>query len=251
MYRRQFRVLRAAVAVSVIAGLGACDGSDPLQGKIQTGQIVGGGTVQMTDVQPVNGFLPQPGLLQPGGNGRAALYYVNPDVRLSSYSRILLEPVVIWTPPDSRLAAVPADQRVAAANTFHSNLFNAMSRHCAMVNRPSAGALRMRFALVDARLPNAAVNTVATYAPYAGAAYSAASVLFNNGVGYFAGTATAEGYATDAQTGKLVWEAVDKRGGTTAVVENTLNTWLDVDHAFKAWSEQIVKRLQDVGICTR
>jgi hypothetical protein len=36
-----------------------------------------------------------------------------------------------------------------------------------------------------------------------------------NGVGYFAGTATAEGYATDATNGGLLWEAVGRRGGTT------------------------------------
>jgi hypothetical protein len=249
MSHYQRSTLHAVLAASVIGGLTACAGSDPLQGKLQAGQIVGGSTVQMTEVHPVGGFLPQPSLLQPGGDGRAALYYVNPDVRPSSYSKILLEPVVIWAPPDSRLNTVPADQRLAAANTFHSNLFNAMNQHCTMVNRPSPGTLRMRFALVDAKLPNSAVNTVATYAPYVGGAYSLASFAFNDGVGYFAGTATAEGYATDAQTGKLVWEAVDKRGGTTAMVENTLNTWLDVDHAFKAWSQQLVRRLQDVGVC--
>jgi hypothetical protein len=48
-----------------------------------------------------------------------------------------------------------------------------------------------------------------------------ASLAFNNGAGYFAGNATAEGYATDATNGGLLWQAVDKRGGTTAVVENT------------------------------
>jgi hypothetical protein len=33
-----------------------------------------------------------------------------------------------------------------------------------------------------------------------------------------------------------------KNGGTTAVAENTLITWLDVDHAFKAWSDQLDMR---------
>jgi hypothetical protein len=47
----------------------------------------------------------------------------------------------------------------------------------------------------------------------------------------------------------LPWEAADKRGGTTAVIENTLNTWLDVDHAFQAWSDQLATRLQEVGAC--
>jgi hypothetical protein len=49
--------------------------------------------------------------------------------------------------------------------------------------------MRMRFALVDAKIPNATVNTVATYTRYASTAYSLASLAFNNGVGYFAGTA--------------------------------------------------------------
>jgi hypothetical protein len=69
---------------------------------------------------------------------------------------------------------------------------------------------------------------VATYTPYVSTGYGLASLAFNNGVGYFAGTAAAEGYATDAATGALLWEAADKRDGTTALAENTLNTWLDV-----------------------
>ena len=78
-----------------------------------------------------------------------------------------------------------------------------------------------------------------------------ASLAFNNGVGYFAGTATAEGYARDATTGALLWQAVDKRGGTTAMAENTLNAWLDVDHAFQAWSDQLAARMQELGACQR
>jgi hypothetical protein len=96
------------------------------------------------------------------------------------------------------------------------------------------GTFRIRFALVDAFHPNPVVNTVATHTPYASTVYGAASVLFNYGVGYFAGTATAEAYGIDAGSGTVVWEAVDKRGGTTALAENTVNTWLDVDHPFQA-----------------
>ena len=55
-----------------------------------------------------------------------------------------------------------------------------------MVTAPSPGTMRMRFALVDAKIPNSTVNTVATYTPYASTAYSLASLALNNGVGYFA-----------------------------------------------------------------
>ena len=115
---------------------------------------------------------------------------------------------------------------------------------------PGPGTLVLRFALVDASTPNAAVNTVATYTPYVSTAYGLASVAFNNGVGYFSGTATAEFYAIDATTGALVWQAVDKRGGTTAMVANTLNNWRDVDHAFQAWANQLAAGLQRNGVCS-
>jgi hypothetical protein len=244
-------VVRAMSAASALGGLVACAQVDQAANNIQVGQVVGGGTVQMRDVQPVGGFLPNPGALQPGGPGQAALVYFNPGVNMASYRRILLEPVAIWSPPDSQLSGVSAEQKRAVANTFYSDLYNAMSSSCEMTKRPTAGTLRIKVALVDAKIPNSAVNTVATYAPYASGAYSVASVAFNKGVGYFAGTATVEGYATDARTGTLAWEVVDKRGGTTAAVENTLDTWLDVHHSFEAWSVQIVKRLQEFGICQR
>jgi hypothetical protein len=80
-------------------------------------------------------------------------------------------------------------------------------------------------------------------------AYSVASFAFNKGVGYFAGTATVEGFATDAVKGTLLWEAVDKRGGTTALVANTLDNWRDVRNAFQAWGVQLRTRLQDLGVC--
>jgi hypothetical protein len=239
---------RRIVLLTIGGALAAC-GQTSGGGLFQTGQIVGGGTKELRDVQPVAGFLPNASLLQPGGSGRAALVYRNPTADFSRYNKVLLEPVAIWTTPDSQLNNVPQSQRQAAADRFHSDLYNALSKRCQMVTSPSPGALRLRIALTDAKTPNATVNTVATYTPYVSTAYSLASLGFNNGVGYFAGTASAEGYATDATSGTLLWEAVDKRGGTTAVAENTLNTWLDVDHAFQAWSEQLAARLQELGAC--
>lgn len=232
----------------MLAAVAACaqTGGNSL---IQPGQIVGGATKQITDVQPVAGFLPNVSLLQPGGAGRAALVYRNPTADFARYNKVILDPVAIWTSPDSQLNNVPQSQRQAAADRFHADLYNALSKQCQMVRSPSPGTLRLRIALTDATTPNATVNTVATYAPYVSTAYSLASFAFNNGVGYFAGTAAAEGYATDAMTGTLLWEGVDKRGGTTTLVANTLNTWRDVDHVFEAWSEQLAARLQELGAC--
>ena len=120
-----------------------------------------------------------------------------------------------------------------------------------MVRKASPGTIQFRFALVDTKQPNAVLNTVATYAPYASTAYTLASFAFNRGVGYFSGTATGEGFATDAMNGTLLWQAVDKRGGTTTFVANTLDNWRDVRHVLEAWGILLRDRLQQLGVCRR
>lgn len=75
----------------------------------------------------------------------------------------------------------------------------------------------MRFALVDPKAPNAALNTVATYVPYLNVGYSLASNAFNKEVDYVAGTATAEAYGTDAADGKLLWLYMAWRTALTSV----------------------------------
>ena len=252
--RLQMMFARQWIWLPLSGLLAACSSVQNLSldnGKIQTGQMVGGGTIEVKGVQPVAGFLPDPSLLHAGGAGQVDLVYLTPNMQAYSNSRIWLEPVTVYTTPGSDLASVPLQQRQAVANTFTSDLYTAMKPHCRMARRAGADTLRVRFALVDAKVPNAAVDTVATYAPYESAAYGLASFAFNGGVGYFAGTATAESFATDTESGAIVWQAVDKRGGTTSAAENTLDTWLDVHHAFEAWSRQYVARLQQLGICQR
>jgi hypothetical protein len=247
---------KVLLAVSTVAVLSSCEElgiSNPIQqqpsGTFQAGQVVGGATKQMAVGAPVGAFLPQPGLLVSGGAAQPDWVYINSSVNMSSYSKILLDPVSIWAGPNSALNSVPADQQEALANAFYSDLYNALKDHCQMVRTAAPGTLHLRFALVDTKEPNATINTVATYAPYASTAYSVASLAFNHGVGYFSGTATAEGFATDATTGTLIWEAADKRGGTTAMVADTLDNWRDVRHAFEAWGAQLRGRLVALGVC--
>lgn len=97
-------------------------------GLVQRGQIIGGGTKQITGVQPVGGFLPDPSLLNPGGAGQPDLVYRSPTANFASYNKVILEPVAIWAAPDSQLNTVPVEQRQAAANAFYSDLYNALSR---------------------------------------------------------------------------------------------------------------------------
>jgi Protein of unknown function (DUF3313) len=213
-------------------------------------ELIGGSTKQITqEVQPSIGFLPHPELLAPGGQGKAVLAYLNPKVNMAAYRRVLLEPVVLRAAQSSSFNGVPADQQQALANDLYAYLYNALKSHCQLVTTASPGTMRMRFALVGATKPDTLINTVATYAPYWSTGYTVTSLVLNKGVGFFAGTATGEGFAVDAASGALLWEIVDKRGRTTAFVANTLDSWRDIHNVFEAWGTQLVTRLQELGVC--
>lgn len=238
---------------ATVAGCSHEQGAGPIQQKpsgLQAGDVVGGATAQVKEgIKPVSNFLPKPDLLQPGGAGRPALVYFNTQMNPADYHKIMLEPVAIWAAPASDFAKVPAKDQRALANLFYSDLYNALKGHCTLVKTASPNTIHFKIALVDAKEPNTAINTVATYTPYLSTAYAVSSRLLHHGVGRFAGTATVEAYAVDAVNGTLLWEAVDKRAGTTALVSNTLDSTRDIRHAFEAWGVQMRTRLEEVGVC--
>ena len=207
-------------------------------------------TKQITDVQPVDdGFLPNEALLQPGGSGQAALVYLNPAANWPAYTKMMLDPVTIWISADSKLKGVPPQRRRDFANALYGELYNAASQRCQMVDTPSPGTLTVRLALVEAEASNPTLNTISTYVPQARLLSTLAGYAFNSGAGVFTGSATVEGYATDAVTDDLLWEAVDKRAGGMALGSDTFNSWADVDYAFKAWAKQFGERMSALGVC--
>ena len=104
-----------------------------------------------------------------------------------------------------------------------------------MVTEPSPGTMRWHIALVDATSANPFLNTLSTYEPHVHLVDVAAGYVFNHGVAYWVGEATAEGS--------------DERAGTKAWGRDTFNSWDDVDNAFKAWAEQFATRLTELGAC--
>jgi len=96
---------------------------------------------------------------------------------------------------------------------------------------------------------NPFLNTLSTYEPHVHLLDVVAGYAFNAGVAYWVGQATAEGYAQDAMTGTLLWEGQDRRVGTKSWGRDTLNSWDDVDNAFKAWAAAFAKRLAEGGAC--
>ena len=136
-----FRIVAAVIGVTLAACTQNGEGS-------LFHRFVFGGTRQIKDVQPVDGFLPDPTLLRPGRSGQAALVYRNPTANFARYNKIFLDPATIWTAPDSALSRAPESTREAAANRFYGDLYEALSRHCVMVTSLSRRVNECRHAAI-------------------------------------------------------------------------------------------------------
>lgn len=196
-------------------------------------------------------FLPDPSLLQAGQPGQVDRVYLNPSANWGSYTKMILEPVTIWTGRGSDMTKVSPNERKALADGLYMDLRDAASKKCQMVTEPGPGTMRWRIALVDATSTNPFMNTVSTFEPHARLLDLVAGATLHGGVAYFVGQATGEGYAQDAATGMLLWEGQDRRVGTKALQRDTLNSWGDVDNAFKAWAAQLSTRMDQLGVCRR
>lgn len=227
----------AILAMTVITALGAC---------AETKQ-------ETMAAAPAPTFLPEPALLKRGqSGGEADLVYFKPGTNWGSYNRINLEPVTVWTGAGSNMQKVPPQQRQALANTLHKDLYDAVSKRCTMAtdqtdHRP--GTAIMRVAIIDATTPNKALDTISTYIPQVHTLDVLAGYAFDDGVAYFVGNATIEGYARDATNGALLWEAADERAGTKSFTRDVFKSWDDVDNAFKAWADQYANRIAALGAC--
>jgi hypothetical protein len=229
-------IVQSIMALAVAAALGAC---------APTKQVA------MEKPPPASAVLPDPSLLRKGTSGEADQVYVNSSAKWASYTKIILDPVTIWTGPGSDMAKASPKVQKALADSFYTDLHNAAAKRCQMVTEPSPGTMRWHIALVDATSANPFLNTLSTYEPHVHLLDVVAGYAFDSGVAYWVGEATAEGYARDATTGTLLWEGADQRAGTKAWGRNTFNSWDDVDNAFKAWADQFAKRLAELGACPR
>jgi hypothetical protein len=100
--------------------------------------------VPAADVETL-GFLERYDQLAPGRKGQANLIYIDGEADFSAFSAILVEPVVAWKGPGGESPEASRSQ----AQALDAGLRRELAREFELVDRPRAGALRMRAALAS------------------------------------------------------------------------------------------------------
>ena len=180
-----------------------------------------------------SGFLGDYSQLQPGGDGEPALIYRQAAAG-PGYAKLLIDPVVAYAGPGSRLHKLSPEDRQALLDYFHAALREQLGQDFALAETAGPGTLRLRVALTDARGSKILLDTLSTVVPVG----LAISALQRVALGQTAtsGRATIEAEALDSQTGERLAALVDGRAGTKVTGRfDKWSKWQDARDAFDYW----------------
>jgi hypothetical protein len=179
--------------------------------------------------------------IKEGSEDQALFIYKNPAAEWRKYKKIQLDPVTIWmSQKDSQLKDVSVEDRQRLSALLWSKLDEQLRKDYEMTGQSGPDVMRIQIAITEAGESNAVLDTVTSIVPQT--RMLSGMVSLGRGVSLFTGSASVEGKMTDTETGTILSEAVDRRGGTKSLMGVT-NSWNDVEEAYRFWAEKLRYRL--------
>lgn len=117
-----------------------------------------------------------------------------------------------------------------------SRLDEELRKDYTMTKEPGPGVLRMRVGITEAGKGIPFLDNLT--AAYPGTMVMSQGKKLVSGTQSFVGKASVEMEATDSQTGELLAEGVDRRGGGKYAWK-ALNRWEDAEAAFAYWAKKV------------
>lgn len=193
-----------------------------------------GASYQARSVDASASTLVNPSVLEKGGDDQALYRYRNPDVKISQYSKIIIDPVLIVK--DAELDEKERENYQKLANNAMVYLTRELQQDYQLVSAPEQGAMRLQFAIVDADTSKPVRNVLSSVSPIG----IGANLLKYGATGKQSGVGeiTAEIKLTDAMTGTLLGAALDSRvGGKNP--KGIFDTWYNADQALQYWAKRV------------
>jgi hypothetical protein len=172
-----------------------------------------------------------------GAEDEALWVYKNPAADWRKYRKVMLDPVTVWmSQKDSQLKDVSVEDRQRLAALMWSKLDESLRKDYEMTSQVGPDVMRLQVAITEAGSSNAVLDTVTSIVPQTRMLSGMKSLA--TGVSLFTGSASAEVKITDTATGAILFEAVDRRGGTKSL-SGVTNSWNDVEEAYRFWAEKV------------
>ena len=194
----------------------------------------------------LSGFLTDYSMLEPGPKDGVDLIWMNPEYKfpdhLRNFGSILIEPVTVYLNEDGKDRGIPIEELNKLANSFRTEVVNALSDRYVLAEQPGPGVLRVFFAITDIDTSMPVLDTITSVMPTARALSFVKSLV--TGDHSFVGSASIEGLLIDGRTGESLVAIVDRRSGDKGVF-GAVDSMEDVDEAFEWWAQKFRAALDE------
>lgn len=199
------------------------------------------GSYQARSVDVKDSPLVNPELLKKGTGDQALYRYVNPNIDIRKYNKVLVDPVLVVK--DGELSKDELENYQKLANNAYVYLVRELQKDYQIVQTPEPGTMRVQMAIVDADHSKPVRNTLSTFMPIgmglSAVKYAATGKM--SGVGEITG----EMKVTDAGSGELLGAALDRRVGGKELT-TLWSGWANADAGLQYWAKRLAWALCDV-----
>ena len=168
-----------------------------------------------------------------------ALRWRDPGTDFTGYTKMILDPVVLYRQPQHLGGGNSNENAQMLVNYFYNKLYLAAAKELEAVNEPGPGTVRIQAAVTDYEQSWVALDMISTVVPQLRATAEVKGLA--TGKPSFVGGVQTEFKVSDAQTGKVIVAAIDRRvGGKT--LGKGMDSWADVKNAMDFWALQFTYR---------
>lgn len=182
-----------------------------------------------------SGFLGDYSDFEASEQREGTLVYVNHDIDTSRFTRLTIDPVLVYFDPESMDygpdRGIDPTELKELTDYFYDAVVRAVEDAYPVVEESGPDVLRVRIAITGVVPVNETVQLL-----------TAAAMK----MGLELGEASVEAEFVDSETGRRVYALVDKKAGARYKTLQGLNKWGHVKGAFEEWARAFRRQLDDM-----
>ena len=193
-----------------------------------------------------SGFLENYSGIRPAPDESGAWMYRKPGVDFKPYTKIMLDPLVIWPSPNSPYGGINTGTMWQLALAFHDQMSKTLQDGYTIVQEPGPGVLRLRAALTEVNLVKPTHKSPGPLLPLVGDIVMFTSQTIS-GVKLTAlsGQAAIEAELLDSQTHVRLAAYIEKRKSEKIVITKDTGSLGPVRDILEYWARKLRQRLDE------
>jgi hypothetical protein len=201
-----------------------------------------GSTALAADIQ-FSGFLGDPSVydqLTPGPPGGIKLRWIKPGIDPMKYNKYMVDSVIFFLSDQSQYKGIDPEEMKALADQFNMAIVTAMKDKWPIVADPGPDVIRLRIAITNIKQSRPGVSVVTSIVPVG----LGISLVKKGATGGWSGSGETgmEAMMLDSMSNTVIGMGVDQK---TAEFDQRFSKWGSAADAFKFWSENMVRNLDN------